>query len=46
MGIKGRFDFGHYVQQIFAELFTHEFSAGDADAVLTGERAFELEDQG
>src|SRR5207248_465475 len=42
MRIKGRFDFGHDVQKVFAELFAHEFGASDAKSMLTGQRAFEL----
>ena len=39
-------DLAHRAQQPVAELLGHVFRAGNADAVLAGQRAFELVDQG
>ena len=45
MRVEGRFDFGHDVQKIFAELFAHEFGARHAHAMFARQRAFELQNQ-
>src|SRR5437762_10151331 len=44
-GIKCAFDFAHHLQQLIAKLVAHIFGARDADAVLCGERTFELTHQ-
>ena len=41
--VEGSFDLAHHAQQAVAELLGHELRAGDADAVLAGQRAFERE---
>src|SRR5437762_901369 len=43
--IERIFDFAHYLEQFIAKLVAHVFSARDADAVLGGERPFELPHQ-
>src|SRR5207237_4972820 len=40
--IESIFDCAHHLEQLVAELLAHVFSAGDADAMLSGERTFEL----
>ena len=44
-GIERAFDFAHHLQQLIAKLVAHIFGARDADAVLGGERTFELTHQ-
>src|SRR5437762_7394387 len=44
-GIERAFDFAHHLQQLIAKLVAHIFGARDANAVLSGERTFELTDQ-
>src|SRR5439155_26187911 len=40
--IERIFDFAHYFEQLIPDLLAHIFSARDANAVLSGERPFEL----
>ncbi len=43
--IERIFDFAHHFEQLVPELLAHVFRARDADAVLGGERTFELPHQ-
>ena len=43
--IERAFDLAHHSEQLIAELLAHVFRARDADAVLGGERTFELPHQ-
>ena len=44
-GIERSFDFAHHFQQLIAKLVAHIFGARDANAVLSGQRTFELTHQ-